>query len=63
MPPTGLVNLVQGTNPKDFVAVKVGDVGSGNFTDEIGNFMMGAAILLQIIGYLIMQKIVNIDVN
>jgi tight adherence protein B len=33
------------------------------FTDEIGNYMMGAAILLQIIGYLIMQKIVSIDVN
>ena len=33
------------------------------FTDEIGNYMMGAAILFQIIGYLIMQKIVNIDVN
>jgi tight adherence protein B len=33
------------------------------FLDDIGNFMMGAAILLQIIGYLIMQKIVNIDVN
>jgi tight adherence protein B len=33
------------------------------FTDEIGNFMMGAAILLQVIGYLIMQKIVNIEVN
>jgi Flp pilus assembly protein TadB len=33
------------------------------FLDEIGNYMMGAAILLQVIGYAIMQKIVNIDVT
>lgn len=33
------------------------------FTDEIGNYMIGGAVLLQIIGYLIMQKIVSIDVN
>ncbi len=29
LPPTALVNLVQGTNPKDFVAVKMGDVAGG----------------------------------
>lgn len=33
------------------------------FLDEIGNYMMGAAILLQIIGYGIMRKIVAIDVT
>jgi tight adherence protein B len=33
------------------------------FLDEVGNYMMGAAVLLQIIGYLIMRKIVQIDVN
>ena len=32
------------------------------FTDDTGNIMMGAAIALQIIGYLIMKKIVNIEV-
>src|SRR5579872_6483748 len=32
------------------------------FTDEIGNMMMGAAVFLQIVGYLVMQKIVNIEV-
>jgi tight adherence protein B len=32
------------------------------FTDDIGNIMMGAAIFLQIVGYLIMKKIVNIEV-
>lgn len=32
------------------------------FTDEVGNMMMGAAIFLQIVGYLIMKKIVNIEV-
>lgn len=30
--------------------------------DEIGNFMMAAAITLQLIGYLIIRKIVNIEV-
>ena len=32
------------------------------FTDEVGNMMMGAAVFLQIVGYLIMKKIVNIEV-
>jgi tight adherence protein B len=32
------------------------------FTDEIGNIMMGAAVFLQIVGYLVMRKIVNIEV-
>ena len=30
--------------------------------DDIGNIMMGAAIFLQVVGYLIMKKIVNIEV-
>ena len=33
------------------------------FLDEVGNYMLGAAILMQIIGYLIIKKIVSIDVN
>jgi tight adherence protein B len=32
------------------------------FTDEVGNIMLGAAILLQIIGYLIIRQIVKIEV-
>jgi tight adherence protein B len=32
------------------------------FTDDTGNIMMGVAVALQIVGYLIMQKIVNIEV-
>ena len=32
------------------------------FTDDVGNIMMGCAIVLQVIGYLIMKKIVNIEV-
>jgi tight adherence protein B len=32
------------------------------FTDDVGNMMMGAAIFLQLVGYLIMKKIVNIEV-
>jgi len=32
------------------------------FTDDVGQMMMGAAIFLQIVGYLIMKKIVNIEV-
>lgn len=31
-------------------------------SDELGNYMMGAAVLLQLIGYAIIQKIVNIEV-
>jgi tight adherence protein B len=32
------------------------------FTDDVGNIMMGAAVFLQIVGYLVMKKIVNIEV-
>lgn len=32
------------------------------FTDEVGNIMMGAAIGFQVIGYLIIKKIVSIEV-
>lgn len=32
------------------------------FSDELGNYMMGGAVLLQLIGYAIIQKIVNIEV-
>ncbi|MEP6960657.1 MAG: type II secretion system F family protein [Acidobacteriota bacterium] len=32
------------------------------FTDEIGNMMLGAAVFLQVAGYLVMKKIVNIEV-
>jgi tight adherence protein B len=32
------------------------------FTDDTGNIMMGCAVALQVIGYLIMKKIVNIEV-
>lgn len=32
------------------------------FNDEIGNYMMGAAVALQILGYVIIQKIVKIEV-
>ena len=32
------------------------------FTDDIGNMMLGGAVALQVIGYFVMQKIVNIEV-
>jgi tight adherence protein B len=32
------------------------------FTDEVGNIMLGAGVFLQVVGYLIMKKIVNIEV-
>jgi tight adherence protein B len=32
------------------------------FKDEVGNMMLGAAVALQLIGYAIMKKIVNIEV-
>ena len=32
------------------------------FNDEIGHYMMGAAVLLQVIGYLIIKKIVTIEI-
>lgn len=33
------------------------------FLDEVGNYMIGAAVLLQIIGYMVIRQIVAIDVN
>ncbi len=32
------------------------------FNDELGNYMLGAAVVLQLIGYGIIQKIVSIEV-
>ena len=32
------------------------------FTDDVGNIMLGAAVVLQLIGYAVMRKIVNIEV-
>jgi len=32
------------------------------FTDDVGNIMLGGAVFLQLVGYLIMKKIVNIEV-
>jgi tight adherence protein B len=32
------------------------------FTDDVGNIMLGSAVFLQVVGYLIMKKIVNIEV-
>jgi tight adherence protein B len=32
------------------------------FNDELGNYMMGGAVVLQLIGYAVIQKIVNIEV-
>ncbi len=32
------------------------------FNDEVGNMMLGAAVTLQLIGYAVMKKIVNIEV-
>lgn len=32
------------------------------FNDEIGHYMLGAAVLLQVIGYLIIKKIVTIEI-
>ena len=32
------------------------------FTDEVGNIMAGIAVFLQVVGYLVMKKIVNIEV-
>ena len=32
------------------------------FNDELGNYMLGGAVLLQLLGYAIIQKIVNIEV-
>ena len=32
------------------------------FTDDVGNIMAGTAVFLQVVGYLVMKKIVNIEV-
>jgi len=32
------------------------------FTDEVGNMMLGAAVVLQLIGYAVIQKIVKIEI-
>ncbi len=32
------------------------------FLDDVGNIMLGAAVALQIVGYLIMKQITNIEV-
>jgi tight adherence protein B len=32
------------------------------FTDDVGNLMLGAAVVLQLIGYLVIRKIVSIEV-
>ena len=32
------------------------------FSDDVGNIMLGVAVFLQVVGYLVMQKIVNIEV-
>jgi tight adherence protein B len=51
--PIGVAVLMFYTNP-DYVKFF--------FTDDVGQQMMGVAIALQIAGYLIMRKIVNIEV-
>jgi tight adherence protein B len=51
--PIGVAVLMFYTNP-DYVKFF--------FTDEIGNIMLGAAVLLQVIGYLIIKQIVKIEV-
>src|SRR5262249_46505933 len=38
------------------------EYGEFFFTDEVGNIMLGAGVFLQIVGYLVMKKIVNIEV-
>lgn len=32
------------------------------FTDDVGHLMLGGAVVLQVVGYLVMKKIVNIEV-
>lgn len=32
------------------------------FNDDVGNLMMGAAVALQVVGYLIIKRIVTIEV-
>ena len=51
--PIGVAVLMFYTNP-DYVKFF--------FQDEVGNIMLAIAIVLQLIGYLIMKKIVNIEV-
>jgi tight adherence protein B len=51
--PMGVAVLMFFTNP-DYVKFF--------FTDDVGQIMMGVALALQVTGYLIMQKIVKIEV-
>lgn len=51
--PVGVAVLMFWVNP-DYVRFFI--------SDELGNYMMGGAILLQLIGYAVIQKIVNIEV-
>ena len=51
--PVGVAVMMFWTNP-DYIRFF--------FLDETGNYMMGTAILLQVIGYGIIQKIVTIEV-
>jgi len=51
--PAGVAVLMFYTNP-DYVKFF--------FKDDTGNIMLGSAVFLQLVGYLIMQKIVNIEV-
>ena len=51
--PVGVAVMMFWTNP-DYVRFF--------FLDETGNYMMGAAVLLQLIGYGVIQKIVTIEV-
>lgn len=51
--PVGVAALMFCTN-RDFV--------NFFFNDELGNYMLGGAVLLQLLGYAIIQKIVNIEV-
>jgi tight adherence protein B len=51
--PIGVAIMMFWTNP-DYVKFF--------FTDETGNIMLGAAVFLQVTGYLVMKKIVSIEV-
>jgi tight adherence protein B len=53
MIPIGVASLMFMVNP-DYVRFF--------FEDEIGNYMLGGAVLLQLIGYAVIQQIVNIEV-
>jgi tight adherence protein B len=53
MIPVGVATLMFYVNPS---------YASFFFEDEIGNYMVGAAVALQVVGYLIIRKIVSIEV-